>query len=117
MKPRKGYVQTLFERRTGQTLTEWLLENGPSMTQAEAMQAIGYSGHNQLKDYVNRHLPPDFAFHKRALLFTQDEIKAAIARRENGESWPSIALSYKRDVLQLKDGCRRYLKKLRRASK
>lgn len=113
MTPHKGHVQVAFERRTGQTLTSWLLENGPTMTLTEAAQAIGYAGHNPLVEFVARYLPAGFRFHRRAPMFSRVEVEAAISRKADGESWRSIALSYGRDVTLLKDACRRYRKRLR----
>lgn len=108
----KGHVQVAFERRTGQTLTAWLLENGPTMTRKAAADEIGYASPVALKQYVARYLPPEFRFYKCPPTFSVSEIQGAIARHASGESWVSIALSYGRDVLLLKDGCRRYRKRL-----
>lgn len=109
----KGHVQIAFERRTGQTLTVWLLENGPTMTRKAAADEIGYASPVALKQYVARYLPSEFRFYKRPPTFSVDEVEEAIVRHSDGESWASIALSYGRDVLLLKDGCRRYRKRLR----
>lgn len=111
--PHKGHVQVAFERRTGQTLTAWLIEHGHTMTRKAAADEIGYASPVALKQYVARYLPPEFRFFKSPPTFSTSEIQAAIARRADNETWASIATSYGRDVLLLKDGCRRYRKRLR----
>lgn len=113
MTPHKGHVQVAFERRTGRTLTAWLLENGPTMTLTEAAQAVGYAGHNPLTEFVARYLPESFRFHRVPPMFSVDEVEEAIVRHSDGETWAAIAIDYRRDVTLLKDACRRYRKRLR----
>lgn len=108
--PWKGHVQVAFELKHKRTINDWLLEHGPTMTRKAAAEEIGYASYTALSQFVSRHMPKDFTFYSRPKVFSEDEIKAAIARRADNETWASIALSYGRDVLLLKDGCRRYLK-------
>lgn len=114
--PWKGHVQVAFEHKTGVPLRDWLLEHGPTMTRRAASDEIGYAAPGALKEFVARYLPKDFKFYSRPRTYSVEEIEAALSRRAKGDSWPSIALGYGRDVLLLKDGCRRHKKAQVRAA-
>ena len=110
--PHKGYIQVAFERRTGNTIIEWLLEHGHTMTRQAASEEIGYAGPNALKEYVARHLPADFKFYRRPAKFSPEQMVSAINRHVAGEKWAAIAIDMGGDVNLLKESCRRYRKRL-----
>lgn len=115
MTQHKGHVQVAFERRTGKTLAAWLLEHGPGMTRLAASDEIGYASPSALREYVARYMPVGFSFYRRPAKFSVAQIASAIERHAAGEPWPKIAISMGGDVNTLKDCCRRYRKRAKRA--
>jgi len=113
----KGHVQVAFERRVGRNMYDWLLEHGPTMTRRAAAEEIGYNNPSSLSAWTDTHMPHDFSFYQRELLFSIPEIINAIVRQSYGETWRNIARSYGRDPVNLRDYCRRYVSSMCRQYK
>jgi hypothetical protein len=96
---------------------DWLLEHGPTMTRRAAAGEIGYTNPSALGVWADAHMPHDFSFYQRELLFSVPEIIDAIVRQAHGETWRDIARSYGRDHTNLRDYCRRYVRSMSRQYK
>lgn len=108
--PRRGHVQVAFERRTGLSMRDWLLEHGPGLTRIAAATEIGYSSPSALKQWVARHMPAEFSFYRRPVGLELRQVTDAIVRQARGESWGPLAVEYQVDKSILRDTCRRYVR-------